>query len=186
MQFEQTWPKPARVLAVPELRGRRGPPEVPTLRNLLLLGAPSRVPAAPQTDVLSAPGVFSEGSCCWKRGQKSLAGRGRMPGFGWGCVGVGGSSLALRSVVSVHHFLSQRHQRHASPFPPPLPPAPPPSDFLALNTALSQEVAEILMCCQSRRSEAAFRTVSSYDCHAPRRWMTSLCSAERSRGDSAC
>lgn len=85
----------------------------------------------------TVPGLFSEGSC-WKRGQKPLAGRGRMPGFG--------------------------EKQPGSPlccFCPPLPlpeaseTCSPPSDFLALNTALTQEVAEILMCCQNKHSEAA-------------------------------
>lgn len=60
-----------------------------------------------------------------------------------GCPGFLRSSLALRSVFSVLHFLSQGHQRHTLP-----------SDFLAFGAAPIQEVAEPLMCRQNRLSEA--------------------------------
>lgn len=60
-----------------------------------------------------------------------------------GCPGFLRSSLALRSVFSVLHFLSQGHKRHTLP-----------SDFLAFTPAPIQEVTESLMCRQNWLSEA--------------------------------
>lgn len=66
MQFEQTWRPFESPLGYQLYRSRQefaamtsGPPEVLTLRNLLLLGPPSRVPAAPaDRRALSAWRVF--------------------------------------------------------------------------------------------------------------------------------
>lgn len=98
-----------------------------------------------------------------------------MPGFGWGGRWGAGEAAWLCALLFLSTTSSPRGIRDTLPHSPPR--TPPPSDFLALHTALSQEVAEILMCCQSRRSEAAFTTVSSYDCHAtvPMDDFTPLC-----------
>lgn len=67
-----------------------------------------------------------------------------------GCPGFLRGSLALGSVFSVVHFLSQGHQRHTLPL-----------DFLAFSPAYIQELAELLMCCQSRQTRLSEARSSS-------------------------
>lgn len=68
----------------------------------------------------------------------------RVPRLGEaGCPGFLRSSLALSSVFSAVRFLSHGHRRHTLP-----------SDVLAFSLAYIQQVAELLMCCQSRFSGA--------------------------------
>lgn len=99
------------------------------------------VDGAEQTDVLSAQCL----ACFLRAAAGNVA---RSPWLGEaGCPALGRTAW-LSAQLFLSSTSSPRGIRDT------LPP-PPPQDFLALNTALTQEVAEILMFCQNRRCEAA-------------------------------
>lgn len=79
---------------------------------------------------------------CFQRAAGGNVSRGPWLGKA-GCPCFSRSGLALHSVFSVFHFLSQENQKHTLP-----------SDFLAFIPAPIQEAAESVMCCQNELSEA--------------------------------